>query len=195
MDLAGSGPCPQHLQDGQFRIGDADRFLDHERNPFLEHIGTTPMKIGKVLMNVKRRRCGCHPRRAQLSHAATSPGTTVSSESWLGGQSWAVFWQRRVAERPLVLPRLTRQRHSLTPACRFDRGDVDLCHLRQGDRRDLPAHSPFVLAPAAGALLAADQLLRRTPDFVARLKVPRVVAPACILLCLCGERDARGRIS
>ena len=61
-----------------------------------------------------------------------------------------------------------------TAACRLDRGDVDLLHLhhrleralggggigvgdrfRQGDRRDLPGQAPFVLAPAARALLAA----------------------------------------
>jgi hypothetical protein len=59
-------------------------------------------------------------------------------------------------------------------ARRLDGGDVDLLHLhhrieralggsrvgvgdrfRQGDRRDLPRQSPFVLAPAARALLAA----------------------------------------
>ena len=61
-----------------------------------------------------------------------------------------------------------------TAACRLDRSDVDLCHLhhrieralggsgigigdrfRQSDRRNLPGQAPFVLAPAARALLAA----------------------------------------
>src|SRR5688500_13354831 len=61
-----------------------------------------------------------------------------------------------------------------TAAPRRDRGDVDLFHLhhrvevalggggirigirlRQGDGRDLPGQSPFVLAPAARALLPA----------------------------------------
>src|SRR5689334_5812710 len=61
-----------------------------------------------------------------------------------------------------------------TAARRLDGGDVDLLHLhhrieralggsrigvgdrlRQGDRCNLPGQSPFVLAPAARALLAA----------------------------------------
>src|SRR4051794_39596739 len=65
-------------------------------------------------------------------------------------------------------------RLSSTTARRLDGSDVDLCHLhhrieralggsgigigdrlRQDDRRNLPGQSPFVLAPAARALLAA----------------------------------------
>src|SRR5437016_7871961 len=61
-----------------------------------------------------------------------------------------------------------------TAACRFDRGDINLGHLHhrieralggsairigyrlgQGGRRNLPGQAPFVLAPAARALLTA----------------------------------------
>jgi hypothetical protein len=74
----------------------------------------------------------------------------------------------------LVLPRCTRRRCNLTAARCLDCSDVDFFHLHhrieralggsgigtgdrlwQGDRRNLPGQSPFVLTPAARALLAA----------------------------------------
>src|SRR5438552_14772553 len=75
---------------------------------------------------------------------------------------------------PLVLPKPRVEDATSTAARRFDCSDVDLFHLHhrieralgdsgigignclgQGDRRDLPGQSPFVLAPAALTLLAA----------------------------------------
>ena len=74
---------PQHLQHRQFRVGDPDRFLDHDERPFQQAISTVPMSIGTVVAFCEHdRRCdGAAPvaaNRFRRTHLGKQTAANVS---------------------------------------------------------------------------------------------------------------------